>query len=870
MSVLDRLAATLAGVEAVPGDAREQIALALAYAERGALAAAELRLEELARAHGQVGAVWAALGEVRARRDDSEGAASAFSRSVDLYPGAPEAWLGLGEALVRLGRGDPARDALRRVLATTEAPSLRARAHAARGRLALRAGQAAKAVAELRRATELGPDDVKLAADLGRALGAAGEPDGWQWLLRAAQAPGADDALVIEAAAAAPGPQGEALLRGAIAATAAADHPVRARLHAGLAHALLKQRRTDEAEAAAQQAVTVGATEVAAFTALRMVAEATGRHVVAQQAAQQEAALGSPPDAVTVLRLALGAEDAVAIASAGETAGLDPTLAAAARGVASAAPVAAHLDTLAPLCPTASARRFLARSLSPGEPPPGNLYALLAFAHDLAARTPALAALAPTAARALEAFDRPLCLAIMGEFNAGKSSFVNALCGEQVAPVGVTPTTATINVLRHGAPGARVLHHDGRAQELTTLEATAFLARVDGTDAADIRAVEIFLPLSFLQTVEIVDTPGWNALSPAHARAARGFLDDADAIVWLFSADQAGKASERDVLDLAAAAGKRVLGVLNKADQLDAAELDGLLAHTRAAFGDRLEALLPLSARDAVRARQTADDLLRAGSGLPAVVAALEQRFFGHARELKRRTALGAIGRFVVEATAASGPGDPPEEVAARFAAGRRDLDAHEAVIHGALAAERVALPARLATLLAQAADDIAGLAPGRGLLDRPPEASTEDGVTEICQDIVDRATETTRIALEHAVKDGPAVPVSGVVERFGAFARGLLVGGLASRILTEDLDASGGRVDLRLLGKRLARRAPATEAELFTPLAHEVRVAFARARAELSADEARAQMRALVHEERLTRPLQALAAARATLDAMP
>ncbi len=37
----------------------------------------------------------------------------------------------------------------------------------------------------------------------------------------------------------------------------------------------------------------------------------------------------------------------------------------------------------------------------------------------------------------------------MGEFNAGKSSFVNVLAGEAVAPTGVTPTTATVNVLRY-------------------------------------------------------------------------------------------------------------------------------------------------------------------------------------------------------------------------------------------------------------------------------------------------------------------------------------------------------------------------------------------------------------------------------------
>ncbi|HEU0301496.1 MAG TPA: dynamin family protein, partial [Longimicrobium sp.] len=41
-------------------------------------------------------------------------------------------------------------------------------------------------------------------------------------------------------------------------------------------------------------------------------------------------------------------------------------------------------------------------------------------------------------------------LVIAGEFNSGKSSFINALLGERVLPEGVTPTTDRINVLKWG------------------------------------------------------------------------------------------------------------------------------------------------------------------------------------------------------------------------------------------------------------------------------------------------------------------------------------------------------------------------------------------------------------------------------------
>jgi hypothetical protein len=130
--------------------------------------------------------------------------------------------------------------------------------------------------------------------------------------------------------------------------------------------------------------------------------------------------------------------------------------------------------------------------------------------------------------------------------------------------VGVTPTTATINVLRFGPPGGRVHFHDGRVEERSDVEIRSFVAEIDEAAAGAVRVVEIFHPLAVLQKIEVVDTPGTNSLRPEHERVARAFLIEADAIVWVFSLTQAGKASERSVLDRAHAAGKRVLGVLNK------------------------------------------------------------------------------------------------------------------------------------------------------------------------------------------------------------------------------------------------------------------------------------------------------------------
>jgi len=82
----------------------------------------------------------------------------------------------------------------------------------------------------------------------------------------------------------------------------------------------------------------------------------------------------------------------------------------------------------------------------------------------------------------------------MGEFNAGKSTFINALIGEEVAPMGVTPTTATLNVLRYGAERrVRVVHFDDTVREGAYEDLRRILAEAERASRS-VRRVEILFP----------------------------------------------------------------------------------------------------------------------------------------------------------------------------------------------------------------------------------------------------------------------------------------------------------------------------------------------------------------------------------------
>jgi GTP-binding protein EngB required for normal cell division/Flp pilus assembly protein TadD len=874
MGLLDELRTTLTGGEALPEAARTEIAQALACADEGELVIAEARLLGLSDDYPELPAVFLALGEVRSRRNHDEAAVEAYGRAVNLAKDSVEGWLGLGEALARLGREQPARDALRRVLSGTAKPELRGRTHAARARLALRAGRPGEAVRELRTAAEDCPRDRTIAADLGRALLAAGASDGWRWLIHAAQdliEAGASGSLgsanlVIEAARACPETEAaEGLLRAALA-----EFPWqaqgRARVQAALVERLAATGRVQEATVLAAEALAANPEDATVLAAWRSLAEATGDFAGALAAARREAELGTPAPAATVVRLALAAQDRGALERAclsEADSAADPSLAASVRAFLDGTARESDLLALAPLARTEAARRFVAQALAPAAPPPDNLRGLLAFACDLATRSPELQPLLPAVLRAAEAVDRPLLVAVMGEFNAGKSSFVNALCGAEIARVGVTPTTATINVLRFGPAGGRVHFHDGRVEERSDSEIRTFVADLDDAAASTVRTVEIFHPLPVLQKIEVVDTPGTNSLRPEHERVVRAFLVEADAIVWVFSLTQAGKASERSVLDRAHAAGKRVLGVLNKADQAGADDVAALLGHLTATLSDRVEALVPLSARDALAAQLASDDARLEKSGLPAVQATLQERFFQHTHALKQRTASAALARFADQARELVQAARPVGDEEAQMERRRADLDASEVRLGAALASERLNLAANLDDGFRRAAAETLAMAQPRAwpIGDAPREAADEEFLLDQLDEVVTSATEASKAALLAAAAGAPELPIAAAVDQFAAYARGMLAGGVAERFLQQVLTKARGRADVEAAAVILTRRMPDAEAELFAPLAARMRALFAKARADWALQAARQAMVHALIDARLADPLAALVA---------
>ena len=173
-------------------------------------------------------------------------------------------------------------------------------------------------------------------------------------------------------------------------------------------------------------------------------------------------------------------------------------------------------------------------------------------------------------------------LVIVGEFNAGKSAFINALLGRTVVEEGVTPTTAQIQLVKYGD------------------------AVTSGTDANGLRILTA--PVELLRDVHVVDTPGTNAIIRQHERITTDFVPRSDLVLFVTSADRPFTETERMFLATIRDWGKKIVIVVNKIDIFsDAAQLQEVVAFVHKAARELLGVdadVLPVSARLALRAKQ--------------------------------------------------------------------------------------------------------------------------------------------------------------------------------------------------------------------------------------------------------------------------
>ncbi|PRP87427.1 hypothetical protein PROFUN_00638 [Planoprotostelium fungivorum] len=193
--------------------------------------------------------------------------------------------------------------------------------------------------------------------------------------------------------------------------------------------------------------------------------------------------------------------------------------------------------------------------------------------------------------------DELFLLVVVGEFNSGKSTFINALLGGKFLKEGVVPTTSKVGLLKYGEEFGVFPHRNMSA------------VKSSATSSAADRGLEILrVPVEWLKEICLVDTPGTNAIVKEHQEITEHFVPRSDLVLFITSSDRAFSESEREFLEKISKWRKKILVVVSKRDIVETeTELRQIEDYVSTSFssclGDTPSAMFSLSAKEALRAK---------------------------------------------------------------------------------------------------------------------------------------------------------------------------------------------------------------------------------------------------------------------------
>lgn len=220
-------------------------------------------------------------------------------------------------------------------------------------------------------------------------------------------------------------------------------------------------------------------------------------------------------------------------------------------------------------------------------------------------------------------------IAVVGEFSAGKSTFLNALMGERILPSFTNETTATVNFLRHksvakdGACG-EVVYNDGTSEKIysTDLETVSkYVCTNSKVDVAkNVDHLDLYLDSKFLEgNVTLVDTPGLNGIAEGHKEITMQQIERSSAGIFMFNANKPGSRSDFEFLSELRknVDGSSILLLLNRIDTIKVSEgetvetvIDKLKENYKKVYPDvkTIPEIWPVAAYPALIARSAQDN----------------------------------------------------------------------------------------------------------------------------------------------------------------------------------------------------------------------------------------------------------------------
>lgn len=246
-------------------------------------------------------------------------------------------------------------------------------------------------------------------------------------------------------------------------------------------------------------------------------------------------------------------------------------------------------------------------------------------------------------------------LAILGQQKRGKSTLVNAILGQPVLPMAVTPATSVITVVEYGtAPTVTIIHENGERRQVGVEDLADYITEEKNPcNERQVAVAHITFPSEFLSRgIRLVDTPGVGSIFEHNTQTAYGYLPHIDAALFVFSVDTPVAVEEikylRDVREQV----PMIYFILNKADFYSDHEVKKLVEFTRAALQKELGQevdIFPLSALMALEAQEKGDFKKLEESGFIALNEAVLKYFYEHKDRLMEIALRNKLGNLLVQ-----------------------------------------------------------------------------------------------------------------------------------------------------------------------------------------------------------------------------
>ncbi|MFZ1727734.1 MAG: dynamin family protein [Albidovulum sp.] len=210
------------------------------------------------------------------------------------------------------------------------------------------------------------------------------------------------------------------------------------------------------------------------------------------------------------------------------------------------------------------------------------------------------------------------CIALMGEFSAGKTTLINFLLGEDLLPTRVTATQLPPVWMSFGERAAHYVDIEGNHHDLD-------IENLHAVPVHGVRYIKLFCDADVLLEMDLIDTPGISDPNiPDHYRAA--VVEHVDAVIWCTHATQAWRESERSVwATIPEHLQANSILLATRSDKLGERDRGRVKQRLQRETGDKFRSIIMFSATDAIRACQVEDEAeLMASSGGEALIETLQ------------------------------------------------------------------------------------------------------------------------------------------------------------------------------------------------------------------------------------------------------